>query len=95
LVVTGDHETGGLTATNNGQGVIPGASWTSGGHTAANVALYTTGSGSSLFDGYISGGAIDNTDIFRVMNTAIVPEPSSIVAVVLGVACLAAFRKRR
>ncbi len=37
LIVTADHETGGLTATNAGAGNYPVASWSTGGHTGANV----------------------------------------------------------
>lgn len=61
IIVTADHETGGLTVTqNNGAGALPSVSWASGGnHTAANVPLYAWGSGASLFS-----GTLDNTAFF-------------------------------
>lgn len=67
LIVTADHETGGLTAINNGVGVIPGATWTSTSHTAAKVPLYATGPGSEYFDQYAAIGFCDNTNLFNAM----------------------------
>ena len=44
LLVTADHETGGLTVlTDNGSGVLPGGSWSSTGHTDTPVLIYGTG----------------------------------------------------
>lgn len=48
ILVTADHETGGLVVTNNnGAGNYPGVVWTSGGlHTATNIGLWAWGAGS-------------------------------------------------
>jgi alkaline phosphatase len=56
VVVTADHETGGLTLIEK-DGVIV-AEWTSGSHTAVDVPVYAFGPGSELFS-----GALDNTEI--------------------------------
>jgi alkaline phosphatase len=55
IIVTADHETGGLTY--NGPGNY---SWSSGDHTAAMVPIMAEGPGAELFS-----GAFDNTDIAR------------------------------
>lgn len=70
LIVTADHETGGLTATNQGAGSYPTATWSSTDHTGVNVPLYALGLHADLVDGYISGGAIDNTNVFSIMHAA-------------------------
>lgn len=87
LIVVADHETGGLTVTNRGAGVYPLASWTSTGHTAANVPLYTTGADSFLIDAYVANGVVDNTDIYFFMRDAfdVVPEPSGIFVLAAGI----------
>jgi len=56
VIVTADHETGGLNydpATNS-------AEWTSKGHTAANIGIWAKGPGDDQFN-----GNMDNTDIAR------------------------------
>lgn len=59
LVVTADHETGGLKVTkNNGKGKLPDVHWKSKGHTAAQVPVYAWGAGADLFT-----DRMDNTDI--------------------------------
>ncbi|MBW8017534.1 MAG: alkaline phosphatase [Planctomycetes bacterium] len=61
IVVTSDHETGGLKVIkNNGKGNLPDVIWSSKGHTGVNVPLYATGKNAERFK-----GTIDNTDIFR------------------------------
>lgn len=75
VIVTGDHETGGLTATNRGAGVLPGATWTSTDHTNANVPIYALGPGSEMVQEYVSGGVADNTNIFDVMYRAFTGAP--------------------
>lgn len=61
VVVTADHETGGLAVQNPDEknpGVKP--QWTGGGHTGNMVAIYAYGPGSERF-----AGTLDNTDIPR------------------------------
>jgi len=58
VIVTADHETGGLTRHDDG------FIWTSKGHTAATVPVYAYGPGSDLFS-----GSMDNTDIPRKIAT--------------------------
>ena len=63
VIVTADHETGGLhVVTNNGAGVLPTVNWTGGGnHTSANVPIYAWGKNAQLV-----GGVMDNTQMFWV-----------------------------
>lgn len=61
IVVTADHETGGMKVVkNNGKGKLPEVTWSSKGHTGANVPLFATGKNANRFR-----GVIDNTDIYR------------------------------
>ena len=61
LIITADHETGGLIVTaGNGTGVLPSVTWSTGYHTAADVPVYAHGPGSGRFE-----GVIDNTGIFE------------------------------
>lgn len=60
IVVTADHETGGLTVThNNGQGLFPTVTWSTTSHTNKNVPVYGWG-----FNAYLANNVSDNTDIF-------------------------------
>ena len=69
VIVTADHETGGLTVLqNNGQGQVPTVSWSTTGHTATNVPIYATGPNSDCI-----AGTIDNTQIFAYANN---PQPT-------------------
>lgn len=62
ILVTADHETGGLTVlSNNGVGTYPDVSWGSTGHTATNVPVYGWG----VNAGFVSG-TLNNTDIFGI-----------------------------
>jgi len=61
IIVTADHETGGLTATPNEPGEYVDATWTSTGHTAANVPAYGWGTNSEMI-----GGVMDNIEVFPV-----------------------------
>ena len=63
LIVTADHETGGLQVldTTGTTGFYPSAKWTSTGHTAANVPVYATGPGAGLVS-----GIMDNTHFLRL-----------------------------
>jgi alkaline phosphatase len=81
VLVTADHETGGLTVLqNNGQGVFPDVSWSTTGHTGVNVPIYAWGVNAELVY-----GVLDNTDLFHI---ATVPEPSAagMLLLVFGVA---------
>lgn len=63
ILVTADHETGGMKVVkNNGAGVIPTVSWSKSGHTAANVPVYGWGAGAERVS-----GIMENTDIFQIM----------------------------
>jgi alkaline phosphatase len=80
--VTADHETGGLTVLeNNGQGSFPTVSWSTTGHTGANVPLYAWGVNAELVY-----GEMDNTDLFNVVT---IPEPGMVSMVLMGFALLA------
>ena len=62
IIVTADHETGGLTVLqNNGQGNFPTVSWSTTSHTGANVPVYAWGVNAQLVS-----GVMDNTDLFGV-----------------------------
>ncbi len=54
LLVTADHETGGLAVTaDNGQGQLPDVTWRWGQHTNARVGVHGLGPGADLFDGQL------------------------------------------
>jgi alkaline phosphatase len=66
LLVTADHETGGLKViAANGQGQLPDVKWAGKVHTGANVRLFAQGPGSDAVK-----GTLDNTDIFRILTGA-------------------------
>jgi alkaline phosphatase len=63
IIVTADHETGGLTVlANNGAGVLPTVSWSTKEHSAANVPVYAWGVNADMI-----GGVMDNTELFGVV----------------------------
>ncbi|NIM78721.1 MAG: hypothetical protein GTO20_08020 [Candidatus Aminicenantes bacterium] len=63
IVVTADHETGGLEALeNNGKGNLPDVVWGSAGHTGKDVGIYAYGARGADIE-----GLIDNTDIYSVL----------------------------
>ena len=63
IVVTADHETGGLRVLkNNGTGVAPTVSWSSADHTPQNVPVYAWGSNTVSIS-----GTHENTHIFTVI----------------------------
>ena len=62
ILVTADHETGGLQVhKNNGQGCVPEISWSTGGHTVSNVPLYAWGVNADRIS-----GLMNNTDLVKV-----------------------------
>jgi len=65
LIVTADHETGGLTVTDRGVGIMPDAVWSTTNHTDTPVALYAWGYGAEGFF-----GELDNTDLFGLITQA-------------------------
>ncbi len=63
VLVTADHETGGLKVIEGrGKGNLPEVTWSSNGHTNARVPLYAWGVGADKIQ-----GTLDNTDIYRLM----------------------------
>jgi alkaline phosphatase len=63
LIVTADHETGGLnTLKGNGKGRMPDVKWSGSSHSGANVPLFATGPGSEAI-----AGILDNTDVARLV----------------------------
>lgn len=63
ILVTADHETGGLKVhKNNGKGHVPEISWSTGGHTVSNVPLYGWGRNAERV-----GGIMNNTDLIKVV----------------------------
>ncbi|MFW5836230.1 MAG: alkaline phosphatase [bacterium] len=73
LVVTADHETGGLAVTSSmGKGTLPEVTWSTTGHTAVDVPLYAIGPGAEAL-----AEVVDNTMVRRAMTAAIgSPEPA-------------------
>lgn len=67
IIVTADHETGGLQVLeNNGVGNFPTVSWSTEGHTSTNVPVYGWGPNAERI-----GGLMDNTDLFRVVRNGV------------------------
>ena len=89
IIVTADHETGGLSVlANNGAGNYPTVSWSTGGHSDANVPVYAWGVNAEMIS-----PAMDNTDLFAVIT---VPEPATLfVMTAAGLPVLLRRRRRR
>ncbi|MCC7147385.1 MAG: alkaline phosphatase [Phycisphaeraceae bacterium] len=88
VLVTADHETGGLhVLANLGQDVMPTVSWSSTEHTSTKVPVYAWGVNAQMVS-----GIIDNTDIF---NIALAPEPASVLMLGVGIVAAALRRQRR
>ena len=67
IIVTADHETGGLTTpVDNGAGNLPTASWTTGGHTGVDVPVYAWG-----VNAHLVGGVMDNTGFWNVVTAPV------------------------
>ncbi len=63
ILVTADHETGGLIVhENTGQGNVPDISWSTGGHTVSNVPLYGWGRNAEHVE-----GVMNNTDLIKIV----------------------------
>lgn len=74
IIITGDHETGGLTTiANNGAGNLPTVSWSTGGHTQTPLPVFAAG---PTEDASRVVGLIDNTDIFFILTSTSPPEPN-------------------
>lgn len=71
IIVTADHETGGLSVTaNNGVGQFPAVSWSSTGHTSATVPVYAWGVNADL-----APQVADNTDIYHLALAGLMGTP--------------------
>jgi len=69
IIVTADHETGGLTVTSgNGAGNLPDLSWSTTGHTGANVNLYID---APLLPE--ATGPMENEEIFEYLKSLVYP----------------------
>ena len=79
IIVTADHETGGLKVlADGGAGVFPKVTWGTTGHTATSVPVYARGPNTRRFD----GKTISNTDVYSIV-TGEKPEPLSRFTMVL------------
>ncbi len=82
IIVTADHETGGLvvTETDPTAGVLPAVTWGGLSHTGVNVPLAAIGANSNLIS-----GLMDNTDLLAVVLAPVtIPEPSTMMMLALG-----------
>ena len=62
VIVTADHETGGLAVTKGGRaGELPEVTWSTGGHTKSRLPLYAWGVGAEKFTGQIENTDVPNT----------------------------------
>jgi alkaline phosphatase len=62
IIVTADHETGGLSVDdNNGAGSYPDVTWSTTNHTGVNVPVYALGPNAELIP-----GVMDNTEFFAI-----------------------------
>ncbi len=93
ILVTADHETGGLSIlADGGAGRYPDVAWTSAGHTGAHVPIYAWGSNSEWVT-----GVMDNTWIHHVMTAGprTVPVSGTLMLVSIGLVSMAWLRARR
>ena len=71
IIVTSDHECGGLTVLNHrGPGLYPDVVWSTTGHTQAAVPIYARGPRSERFV-----GTLDNTDFFEILTGVVLTNP--------------------
>lgn len=77
VIVTGDHETGGLTVGPAGSDGVPKMEWSTRRHTGVPVSLYARGVGAERLgkvagsEGALDEGLVDNTDINDAMRKAL------------------------
>lgn len=63
VVVTADHETGGLSVlSGNGEGNLPAVEWKTRGHSATNVGIWARGPKADAVTGILS-----NTDVYQIL----------------------------
>ncbi len=69
VILTADHEAGGLSIVDNSNGPGLAGAWKTGGHTGNFVPVFATGPGGDYFD-----GLLDNTDIAKQIITLILAD---------------------
>lgn len=85
VIVTADHETGGLTVQADNPGTYPTVTWSTGNHTGVDVPIYAWGPNADMVS-----GTMENTDLYDV---AIAPEPATLLLLAAGGGAL--LRRRR
>jgi alkaline phosphatase len=93
VLVTADHETGGLLVEgDNGPGMYPDLTWATTGHTAAQVPIYGWGA-----DAWLISPLMDNTDVYAIMTSVpnIIPVPRAMGLAVIGAGFVVLRRRRR
>jgi len=84
ILVTADHETGGLSVPDQTlpPGTVPSMTWSTSGHTAVNVPIFATWPGS------LNGSVVDNTRIFLLMeeylNLSVERKPSEVTGLTVA-----------
>jgi alkaline phosphatase len=79
IIITADHETGGLTVLPGPYqaGVKPAVTWSTTGHTTTPVGVWAVGP-----NAYMVTGQIDNTNIFQIVTA--VPEPGMGIVIIVA-----------
>lgn len=93
ILVTADHETGGLDVlAGMGVGQYPDVTWSTSGHTGANVPIYGWGSNSEWIV-----GVMDNTTVYGVMMATprVIPASGALALASIGLIAVALLRSRR